>query len=259
MTLPRPYWTVAIRDNGEPLVEIPLQDFSAANRHDYQKLGAPYHATSPYAVRQGILDGLYQAQACLQLQHPDWRLYIFDAYRPLAVQQFMANHAYQSLVEERKLDADHLNTQDRDHLWDEVYAIWAPPNENPLTPPPHSTGAAVDLTIFDTRTHACIDMGSPIDELSERSQPHYYDQLIAQNQLNATALDQAKRAANHRATLLAAMEAGGFKRHPGEWWHFCLGDQMWVWLSQADNSEIQEAYYGRYDRVGKAMISSEID
>ena len=26
------------------------------------------------------------------------------------------------------------------------------------------------------------------------------------------------------------MTNAGFKRHPGEWWHFSLGDQMWAWL-----------------------------
>ncbi len=41
------------------------------------------------------------------------------------------------------------------------------------TPPPHSTGAAVDITLVDAAGKA-VFMGSPIDELSERSHPAYF-------------------------------------------------------------------------------------
>jgi D-alanyl-D-alanine dipeptidase len=30
------------------------------------------------------------------------------------------------------------------------------------------------------------------------------------------------------------MEAG-FRRNPGEWWHFSMGDQMWAWLWNQEN------------------------
>ena len=148
MTSTRPYWSVSIQDNQESLIEIPIQDFAAASVHDYQKLGAPYEDLSPYAVRKSVLEALYRAQSYLQRQSPHWRLYIFDAYRPLAVQQFMANHAYQFLLKDRGLNGDHLNGQAKEALWQEVYSIWAPPNQNPLTPPPHSTGAAVGSNHF---------------------------------------------------------------------------------------------------------------
>ena len=250
----RPYWSVTIQDNQEPLVRIPTQDFAAASIHDYQKLGAPYGETSPYAVREGVLASLYQAQAYLQKQQPHWRLYIFDAYRPLPVQEFMAHHAYQSLLHERGLDDVELTHSQQEALWQEVYTIWAPPNCNPLTPPPHSTGAAVDLTIFDTQTQICCDMGSPIDELSERSQPHYFAERLVQDNLSNPERELAKSAAHKRDILANAMEKAGFKRHLGEWWHFSLGDQMWVWLSQAQDAEIQVAHYGRYDLLAKDMV-----
>ncbi|MCZ0900835.1 D-alanyl-D-alanine dipeptidase, partial [Microcoleus sp. HI-ES] len=39
----------------------------------------------------------------------------------------------------------------------------------------------------------------------------------------------------------------GFQQHPNEWWHFCLGDQMWAWLTNQNNSGSQLiARYGRY-------------
>ena len=254
MTTPRPYWTIAIQDNQEPLVAIQTQDFASASIHDYQRLGAPYDGTSPYALREGVLRSLYQAQIYLQAKSPRLRLYLFDAYRPLAVQDFMANHAFQSLVSDRQLDEATLTSAQKDELWNEVYTIWAPPNQNPLTPPPHSTGAAVDLTIYDAQTQACLDMGSPIDELSERSHPLYFRNLLEQGKLSGEDRDAAQTAAQNRETLANVMEKAGFKRHLGEWWHFCLGDQMWVWLSQQQDPEMKTARYGRYDLLGQKML-----
>ncbi|MEM9136445.1 MAG: M15 family metallopeptidase [Cyanobacteria bacterium P01_F01_bin.42] len=251
MTSPRPYWHVPICDNQEALVPIPLQDFAAAPSHDYQSLGAPYGDLSPYAVRSGVLDALYQAQAHLQAQYPSWRVYIFDAYRPVSVQQFMANHAYQSLVTEKNLDKDALDAQTQSALWQEVYTIWAPPSNNPLTPPPHSTGAAVDVTLFNLKTESCVNMGSPIDELSERSQPEHFAQMLAQGNLEGTDLEAVKEAVKNRNHLAEAMLSAGFQRHRGEWWHFCLGDQMWAWLLEEQTTERQVAHYGRYDLLAQ--------
>ena len=42
------------------------------------------------------------------------------------------------------------------------------------------------------------------------------------------------------------MFAAGFQRHPNEWWHFSLGDQMWAWLSNQENpTHLVVARYGR--------------
>jgi zinc D-Ala-D-Ala dipeptidase len=35
-------------------------------------------------------------------------------------------------------------------------------------------------------------------------------------------------------------------RHPSEWWHFSIGDQLWAWLkNQSDPRQTIPAYYGR--------------
>jgi D-alanyl-D-alanine dipeptidase len=74
-------------------------------------------------------------------------------------------------------------------------------------------------------------MGSPIDELSERSHPDYY----AHNEQPA-----AQQYHTHRQLLCDVMLKAGFQRNPKEWWHFCYGDQMWAWLSNQPT-----AMYGR--------------
>jgi zinc D-Ala-D-Ala dipeptidase len=94
-------------------------------------------------------------------------------------------------------------------------------------------------------------MGSPIDELSPRSAPDYFAQQIQAGELNFEALALAKTADCNRQLLAQAMIQAGFQRHLGEWWHFCLGDQMWVWLSYPPETQpIPAARYGRYDLIG---------
>jgi D-alanyl-D-alanine dipeptidase len=43
------------------------------------------------------------------------------------------------------------------------------------------------------------------------------------------------------------MESAGFLRHPGEWWHFSLGDQLWAWLYNQRNPE--SSMIARYGRI----------
>lgn len=229
----KPYQKIPIQECGEPLVPIPLEQFAVESPHPYEKLGAPYGDTSPYYLRESVIAALITVQAELQQRHADWRIQIFDAYRPVAVQQFMVDHTFAEVVQAQNLDPDTLSDDQRDAIFQQVYQIWAVPSPNPKTPPPHSTGAAIDLTLVDA-TGQMIDMGSAIDELSPRSHPDYY------------ANQPDKPYHEHRQLLRNVMYSAGFRRHPGEWWHFCLGDQMWAWLCNQDNPTVTvTARYGR--------------
>jgi D-alanyl-D-alanine dipeptidase len=84
----KPYQLVPIQECHEPLVEIPPQ-FARETPHPYLRLSAPYSNCSPYYLRQGVLNRLLQAQVELRQVQPDWNIQIFDAYRPIPVQQFM--------------------------------------------------------------------------------------------------------------------------------------------------------------------------
>jgi D-alanyl-D-alanine dipeptidase len=229
----KPYQKIPILECGEPLLPIPLEQFAVESPHPYEKLGAPYGETSPYHLRQSVLAALITAQVQLQQQYPGWRIQIFDAYRPVAVQQFMVDHTFAEVVQSQKLTPDTLSDEQRDTIWQQVYQLWAVPSPNPMTPPPHSTGAAVDITLVDV-TGQTVDMGSAIDELSPRSHPDYY------------ASSPAQPYHTYRQLLQEVMYSAGFRRHPGEWWHFCLGDQMWAWLCNQENPTISvTARYGR--------------
>ena len=232
----KPYQEIAIVECGEAIAAIPLEQFAVESPHPYQKLGASYGALSPYYLRQSVLDSLKVAQALLQQIHQGWQIKIFDAYRPVEVQQFMVDYTFAEVVQARKLNLTELTEAQRQEIWEQVYQFWAFPNLNPATPPPHSTGAAVDVTLVDG-TGQTVNMGTQIDEISPASYPDYY----------ADSTDAAQQQYHiYRQLLNSVMCKAGFRRHPNEWWHFSLGDQMWAWAYNQENpAQPMTARYGR--------------
>lgn len=230
----KPYQKISIVECGEPLVPIPLDLFAVVSPHPYQRLGAPYGERSPYHLRQSVLNSLLQAQDHLQQQHPNWRIQIFDAYRPVAVQQFMVDYTFAEVVQAQGLTLSDLSESQRQAIWKRVYQIWAVPSLEAITPPPHSTGAAVDITLVDSIGQT-VNMGSAIDELSARSHPDYFA-------TSASPVEQ--RYYHYRQLLWEVMRSAGFQRHPGEWWHFSFGDQMWAWLMNQQLGDPTLAIYG---------------
>jgi len=235
----RPWSPIPIVDNGEPLLPLP-PGLLRLEPHPYVAVGAPYgEQASPFQLRQGVIERLLAAQAHLQRSHPQWRLAVFDAWRPLAVQAHMVQHAIRSECQIRGLDPSQPGPA-LTAVVAEVGRFWAPPSADPLTPPPHSTGAAVDLTLADADGQT-LPMGSEIDAIGAVSEPDYFQQRAGEL-APGPERDQALRWAGHRDALRHAMEVAGFAQHPNEWWHFSHGDQLWAWRQQQPI-----AHYGRWE------------
>lgn len=81
----------------------------------------------------------------------------------------------------------------------------------------HSFGMAVDVTLADA-TGRELDMGTPFDDLTERSHPVLEEQFLASGGLGAV------QVANRRL-LRAAMEQAGWRGIRREWWHFDGADR----------------------------------
>lgn len=229
----KPHYQVPIIECGEPLVAIPRDVFAIEQPHPYEKLGAPYGSKSPYFLRQGVLAQLLAAQADLSQRSPGWRIQIFDAYRPIAVQQFMVDYTLREVADTAGQSIESCTPAQRQALLEQVYQFWAVPSPNPLTPPPHSTGAAIDVTLVDAAGQV-VNMGSPIDEISDRSHPDYFAERP-----NA----QSAKFHVRRQLLRQIMQTSGFCQHPNEWWHFSIGDQMWAWFGR-NRSDTPLARYG---------------
>jgi len=224
MASPRPWSPIPIQDCGEPLQALP-DPLLRLEPHPYALLGAPYGpGASPFRLRSGVITRLLAAEASLRQGPEGWRLAIFDAWRPVAVQRFMVAHATAEECRARGLDPAAPGTA-LVEVEAAVVRFWAPPSLNPATPPPHSTGAAVDLTLADASGQP-LAMGGAIDAIGPISEPHHY--------AAAADLDPGSEAAEwhrRRQRLEAVMAAAGFARHPNEWWHFSHGDQLWAWSS----------------------------
>ncbi|MFM7652618.1 MAG: D-alanyl-D-alanine dipeptidase, partial [Vulcanococcus sp.] len=122
----RPWSPIPIADNGEPLLPLP-PELLRLDPHPYVAVGAPYGSGgSPFRLRQGVIERLLQAQACLQQLQPGCRLAIFDAWRPLAVQRFMVQHAIAQECAVRGMDPDQPSPQ-LEAVVAEVGRFWAPP------------------------------------------------------------------------------------------------------------------------------------
>jgi D-alanyl-D-alanine dipeptidase len=238
----KPYQRVPIDECYEILIEIPIGDFAVETPHPYTKLLAPYGEKSPYYLRQGVLERLMKAQTVLQEKYPGWQIQIFDAYRPIAVQQFMVDYTFQQTLQAEGLSDADLTDSQRQAILARVYQFWAAPSLDPATPPPHSTGAAVDVTLVDA-TGQVVDMGSPIDEMSPRSHPDYYA-TEAEAQLGDLEQPERGQFHCHRQILKTAMITTGFAQHPNEWWHFSYGDQLWAWLTGQKSPNLPTARYG---------------
>jgi D-alanyl-D-alanine dipeptidase len=234
----RPWSPIPIQESGEALLELPPQ-LLRLEPHPYAALGAPYGATaSPFRLRQGVIERLLAAQESLAASERGWRLAIFDAWRPLAVQQFMVQQAIIEECSARGVDR-HKPSAQLEAVISEVGRFWAPPSDDPATPPPHSTGAAVDLTLVDSQG-AAVAMGSAIDAIGDVSEPDHHRQRAMQL-APGPERNEALAFQRHRDLLRDVMEAAGFAQHPNEWWHFSWGDQLWAW-----RSGVTQAHYGRW-------------
>nr|WP_223209932.1 M15 family metallopeptidase [Picosynechococcus sp. NKBG042902] len=221
----KPYQRIPIAISDDPLVPIPAGLFSLVTPHPYMALGADYGGRSPYFLRRRVLDKLIQAQDFLRAAHPELQIQIFDAYRPIPVQQFMVDYTFTQLKGDRP-----LTPPETAQIWEQVLQFWAVPSTDPATPPPHSTGAALDVRLVN-RAQEPLPMGGEIDDIGDRSYPDFYA---------AATTPPEQQYHQNRQLLRQAMEQAGFVIHPNEWWHFSYGDQLWAWQTQT-----AIAHYGR--------------
>ena len=228
----RPWSDVLIADCGEPLVSLKPR-FLCLEPHPYARVGAPYGAhADPYRLRSGVVERLVVAQNQLSSQRDplagEMQLAIFDAWRPVRVQAFMVEFSVQEQCRARGFDAaDPRMASALEQVQREVSRFWAPPSADPATPPPHSTGGAVDLTLADIAGHP-LEMGGEIDAIGDQSIPDHHAQAAERNPGCDAALWHGRR-----CLLNKVMTQAGFARHPNEWWHFSHGDQLWAWQHQA--------------------------
>ncbi len=120
---------------------------------------------------------------------PGYRLLIYDAARPVSVQQKM---------------------------WDALDTI--PPSErgkfvsNPKNRSLHNLGAAIDLTICDANGNP-LDMGAEYDDIRKIAYPEMESFYLKSGELTKAQIE-------NRELLRKVMRKERFRNIPTEWWHF---------------------------------------
>lgn len=128
------------------------------------------------------------------------RLVIYDAYRPQRAVDHFARWA-EDLADDR-MKAIFYPEVDKADLFTQGFIARRSG---------HSRGSTVDLTLFDEKAGAPLDMGGPFDFFGELSHPDYAGMTPQQHE--------------NRMLLREAMLARGFKPLSTEWWHFTLRDE----------------------------------
>ena len=172
--------------------------------------GDPLPGSSPYIMcRRTVFEMLQRAEALLP---EGCRFLIYDAYRPIEVQQALWDY-YRA---KKALEFPGASSEEIDRLT--LYCV-SFPSHDVLLPPLHNTGGAVDLTIIGPDGKE-LDMGCGFDEFSNRSWTVYYEDGEEGEGVSDAARD-------NRRLLYNVMTEVGFTNFPAEWWHYDYGDEKW--------------------------------
>lgn len=141
-----------------------------------------------YFIRE-VADKIISAQKYLKEVNPNYSLMIWDAARPLHIQQMM----WDSL----------------DMPPDKKFNYLAPPYEISL----HNYGCAVDLTIINDSTGQLLEMGTGFDYFGKLAEPIYEYHFLKTGELSETAIE-------NRKILRNVMQRAKLNPINSEWWHF---------------------------------------
>ncbi|MEY4286434.1 MAG: hypothetical protein RL511_507 [Bacteroidota bacterium] len=168
-----------------PQIQIELK-YTGSDNFLGEKLYAKI--TKAY-LQHDVAQRLSRVQEALEQKFPGYKLLIYDALRPVTVQQKMWT-ALDSLppIERAKFVS------------------------NPKNLSLHNMGAAIDLTIINAKGQP-LDMGAGFDDIRQIAYPIYEDSFL---RTGALSLEQVA----NRKLLRSLMQDQGFRQLPTEWWHY---------------------------------------
>ncbi len=152
-----------------------------------------------------------------------YRLRIWDAWRPLALQVELFEKYSKDIV--REFSLEDLTEEQRNKVIARFVSL---PNEDRTIPPVHTTGGAVDVTLVDKDGNE-LPMGTGFDSFSKATQTEYFEK-----EKNILFRD-------NRRLLYNAMIGAGFTNLPSEWWHYDYGDRFWAYYNN-----VPVIYDGRF-------------
>ncbi len=215
--------------SAEPLVLLDTVEVASCSHHARTDGGNwPYHR--PLAgsrkdtwLREGAAASLVNANK--KLRSFGFELFVLDGYRTIACQQAV----YEFYVEQgRSTLADPTDEACR------AYALKFARDTSRFSPtssaawPVHSTGGAVDLTLRSLDTGELVDMGSRFEDMTEASHNDHYERKLLAGEIR----DDDPRLW-HRRLVHWAMEGEGWANSPWVFWHYDLGNQLYIQMRRA--------------------------
>jgi D-alanyl-D-alanine dipeptidase len=146
-----------------------------------------YKDISKAYLQPDVAEKLLKAYQALKKIRPDLTLVIYDAARPVSIQQEMWDMV-------------------KGTEWD--YYVVDPSKGGGM----HNFGAAVDLTLIDG-TGQVLQMGTPFDYFGVEANTDKEDELVEKGRITPRELE-------NRLLLRKIMTASGFHTVKSEWWHF---------------------------------------
>lgn len=146
---------------------------------------------------------------------------VFEGLRDLSVQKML----FEKKLEEILLAKPGMSLE----MGEKETAKWVSPVKNNI--PVHSTGAAVDIRLWDNKNHCFLDLGPFGVIWGDNSQAPTFSEGITDIQKQ------------NRLYCLIAAEHAGLTNYVYEWWHFSFGDRYSVYWQDQDNQE-KVAQYG---------------
>jgi D-alanyl-D-alanine dipeptidase len=148
-----------------------------------------YFSINRAYLQKDVAARLAKVQQALSKKKPGYRLLIFDALRPVSVQEKMWKALDTIIPVERAKFVS-----------------------NPKNRSLHNFGAAIDISILDA-TGQLLDMGAGFDDIRKIAYPCLEDSFLRTGQLSTQQL-------SNRLLLRNLMKSQGFRQLPTEWWHY---------------------------------------
>ena len=197
-----------VSECGEDLVRLTDDDrFHIDLRYAAQGIRG---AVTECLIRKTAAERLAAAQALLPA---GYRLRIFDAWRPFAVQRALyEDFAAQVMAAHPELTGEALRREIRQFV--------SEPQKSRTAYPVHCSGGAVDVTV-ELPDGTPLDMGTAFDCFEETAHTAYFEG------------SGETEIIRNRRMLCHVMTAAGFVNLPSEWWHFDYGDRFWGYYTGA--------------------------
>ena len=201
---PHPEDWSSIEPIDDPLIEVTENEYFAVEMK-YFKMQYE-NATKKCYMRKKVYDMLNLPRGI--------RLKVFDAWRPFALQKELYEKYNEQLLVQFSLQKKSFEEQKSI-----IGQYVSYPVNNPLFPPVHTTGGAVDVTLVDENGNE-LNMGTEFDAFSQKAHTAYFE----------TSTEATIKM--NRRMLYYALTKSGFTNLPSEWWHYDFGNRFWGYYNK---------------------------